>query len=118
MTASRREFLRLAAAPPAAVALGALDTGPAGAQALTPTPSCADGSPTPRRTEGPYFKPESPARMSLLEPGLPGTRIAVAGTILSTCCQPVPRAVGDFWQARDSAASDNAGYRPRGHQPA
>ncbi|PYN02009.1 MAG: hypothetical protein DME07_11915 [Candidatus Rokuibacteriota bacterium] len=116
MNASRRDFLRLAAATPAAAALGALDTGPAGAQALTPTPSCADGSPTPRRTEGPYFKPESPARTSLLEPGLPGTRIAVAGTILSTGCQPVPRALVDFWQADDSGAYDNAGFRLRGHQ--
>src|SRR5256885_16818357 len=114
MNASRRDFLRLAAATPAAVALGALDTGPAGAQALTPTRSCADGSPTPRRTEGPYFKPESPARTSLLEPGLPGTRIAVAGTILSPGCPPPPRAVFGFWPGCDSGADGNARCSLRG----
>src|SRR2546427_12337384 len=98
MNASRREFLRLAAATPAAVALGALDTGPAGVQALTPTPSCADGAPTPRRTEGPYFNPESPARTSLLQPGLPGTRIAVAGPVRARGGQPGPPRVGhSFW---------------------
>ena len=40
----------------------------------------------------------------------------MAGTILSTGCQPVPRALVDFWQADDSGAYDNAGYRLRGHQ--
>lgn len=30
--------------------------------------------PTPSQTERPYFKPSSPARASLLEPGVPGTR--------------------------------------------
>jgi protocatechuate 3,4-dioxygenase beta subunit len=115
MKASRRDFLRLATATPAALALAALDSGPAGAQALKPTPGCADGAPTPRQTEGPYFKPESPTRTSLLEPGLRGTRIVVAGTVLSTGCQPVPRALVDFWHADDSGAYDNAGYRLRGH---
>jgi protocatechuate 3,4-dioxygenase beta subunit len=116
MNASRRDFLRLAACAPAAAALTALDTGVAGAQALKPTPSCADGSPTPRQTAGPYFRPESPERTSLLEPGLRGTRIVVAGTVLSTGCQPVPRALVDFWHADDSGAYDNVGYRLRGHQ--
>ena len=124
MQTSRREFMRLAVATPAAVALAALDAGLAEAQApggrgqvpLSPTPSCADGSPTPRQTEGPYFKPESPARASLLEPGLRGTRIVVAGTVLSTRCQPVPRALVDVWHADDSGAYDNSGFRLRGHQ--
>ena len=122
MNTSRREFLRLAAATPAAAVLVARDAGLAEAQApgpraqLSPTRSCADGSPTPRQTEGPYFKPESPARGSLLEPGLRGTRIVVAGTVLSTGCQPVPRALVDFWHADDSGAYDNSGYRLRGHQ--
>src|SRR2546422_7174761 len=115
MKASRRDFLRLAASTPAAAALVALDVGLAGAQ-QRPTPSCAEGSPTPRQTEGPYFKPESPPRTSLLEPGLRGTRIVVAGTVVSTGCQPVPRALVDVWHADDSGSYDNAGYRLRGHQ--
>jgi len=123
MKASRREFLRLAAATPAAVALAVFETerveaqgAPPPAPGLSPTRSCGDGAPTPRQTEGPYFKPESPARTSLVEPGMRGTRIVVAGTVLSTGCQPVPRALVDFWQADDRGAYDNAGYKLRGHQ--
>src|SRR5258706_8157924 len=117
MSASRREFLRVAASAPAALALAALEVGAAHAQApLRPTRSCADSAPTPRQTEGPYFKPASPARASLLEPGLRGTRIVVTGTVLSTGCQPVPRALIDVWHADESGSYDNTGYRLRGHQ--
>lgn len=125
MSWSRRDFLRLATATPATAALSALNAGVAGAQVLLrpraqvplrPTRSCADGAPTPRQTEGPYFKPDSPQRSSLLEPGLRGTRIVVTGTVLSTGCQPVVRALIDFWHADDAGAYDNAGYRLRGHQ--
>jgi len=115
LRASRREFLRLVASAPTAVGL-ALEVGWAGAQTLRPTRSCADSSPTPRQTEGPYFKPDSPARTSLLEPGLRGTRIVVAGSVLSTGCQAVPRALIDVWHADDRASYDTAGYRLRGHQ--
>ena len=39
-------------------------------QELTPTPSCHDGNePTVRETEGPFFKPRSPERSDLREPG-------------------------------------------------
>jgi len=117
MSASRREFLSVAASAPAALALAALEVGAAHAQApLRPTRSCADSAPTPRQTEGPYFKPASPARASLLEPGLRGTRIVVTGTVLSTGCQPVPRALIDVWHADESGSYDNTGYRLRGHQ--
>jgi protocatechuate 3,4-dioxygenase beta subunit len=81
-----------------------------------PTPACADTGPTPRQTEGPFFKPTSPRRESLLEPGLPGTRLVVEGRVLTTDCRPVPGALLDFWQADDRGAYDNAGYRLRGHQ--
>jgi len=123
MTTSRRDFLRLAASTPTAIALAVFDASVVGAQAprpqapaLSPTRSCGDGARTPRQTEGPYFKPDSPGRTSLLEPGMRGTRIVVAGTVLSTGCQPVPRALIDVWHADDSGAYDNAGYRLRGHQ--
>jgi hypothetical protein len=40
------------------------------AQELAPTPSCRDGDePTVRETEGPFFKPRSPERSDLREPG-------------------------------------------------
>jgi protocatechuate 3,4-dioxygenase beta subunit len=85
---------------------------------LTPTPACDDGDddPTPAQTEGPYFKSSSPERSSLLESGITGTPLTMTGRVLSTTCQPIPRAKLDFWQADNSGAYDNSGYRLRGHQ--
>ena len=113
---SRRGFFRLVAVMSTALA-GVRTAVTAQAQPLRPTPSCPDApQPTPRQTEGPYFKPDSPRRESLLEPGITGVKIVVAGVVLSTSCQPVPRALIDVWHADSSGAYDNAGYRLRGHQ--
>jgi protocatechuate 3,4-dioxygenase beta subunit len=111
---SRREFLVMSAGVPALPAA----EGRLLAQApLPPTPACADpADPTPRQTEGPFFKATSPRRTSLVEAGLPGTRLVVEGRVLTTGCQPVPGALLDFWQADDGGAYDTAGYRLRGHQ--
>jgi len=47
--------------------------------------ACDDGDdPTPAQTEGPYFTPNSPDRASLLEAGMAGDRLTVAGTVLAT----------------------------------
>jgi protocatechuate 3,4-dioxygenase beta subunit len=112
----RREFLEAALVLPAAVVLGG---GPTVAQPrqLAATPSCADrGTPTPSQTAGPFFKPRSPQRTSLLEPGMTGTRLVVAGSVLATDCRPIAGALLDFWQADDRGEYDNAGFRLRGHQ--
>jgi protocatechuate 3,4-dioxygenase beta subunit len=99
------------AAPPATTAAAA------GGGTLAPTPACDDGDdPTPAQTEGPYFTPDSPRRASLLEAGMGGQRLVVAGTVLTTDCRPVQRALLDFWQADDAGEYDNQGYRLRGHQ--
>jgi len=133
---SRRRLLQLGLALPLPMVLAACDdrpdagpaTGPAttGAPATTaaasggtlaPTPACDDGDdPTPAQTEGPYFTPDSPRRASLLEAGMGGQRLVVAGTVLATDCRPVGRALLDFWQADDAGRYDNQGYRLRGHQ--
>lgn len=99
------------------VALGLRD-GRAAARPLPPTPACGDGddAPTPSQTEGPYFKPRSPERVSLLEPGTAGPRMVLTGRVLSPACQPVAGALLDFWHADAGGAYDNAGYRFRGHQ--
>ena len=47
-----------------------------------------------------------------------GRRLVVAGTVLTTDCRPVRRALLDFWQADDAGRYDNQGYRLRGHQHA
>jgi protocatechuate 3,4-dioxygenase beta subunit len=84
---------------------------------LEPTPACADTDDvTPPQTAGPFYKPRSPERKSLLEPGIQGTRIVLEGNIRSTKCKPIQRALIDFWQADGNGAYDNAGYRLRGHQ--
>jgi protocatechuate 3,4-dioxygenase beta subunit len=105
-------------AAPATTASPASATTAAGAAGtLAPTPACDDGDdPTPSQTEGPYFTPNSPQRASLLEAGMGGQRLVVAGTVLTTDCRPVQRALLDFWQADDAGEYDNQGYRLRGHQ--
>ncbi len=81
-----------------------------------PVPTCATARVTPSETAGPYYKPGSPERTSLLEPGIPGTSITVTGYVLSTQCRPIAGAWLDFWQANDRGEYDNFGDRLRGHQ--
>jgi protocatechuate 3,4-dioxygenase beta subunit len=126
MKRTRRSFLTtsLAVSAPLALALGSGyvirgSATSAAAQELPLTPVCVDADDvelTPAQTEGPYFTPNSPERTSLLEPDMPGTRLTVSGYVLGTNCQPVAGALLDFWQADDSGAYDNVGYRLRGHQ--
>ncbi|WP_328610241.1 dioxygenase [Amycolatopsis sp. NBC_00345] len=81
------------------------------------TPSCDDGDePTPEQIEGPYFKPDSPERTSLVTPETQGTRLHVSGYVFGLACLPVDRALLDFWQADVNGAYDNVGYTFRGHQ--
>ncbi len=114
MTLSRRLLLRAAAAMLSSTA----SFGAALAQtSLPPTPSCDDGDdPTPQQTAGPFFKPRSPQRQSLIEPGMVGTRIALTGIVLTHTCRPVPNALLDLWQADTRGNYDNRGFRLRGHQ--
>lgn len=124
---TRRELLRATLlSAPLAIALGSTSllsggvtdaTAPAAGQTLPPTPACVgQDNPTPAQTEGPFFTPNSPERASLLEPGLPGTRLLLSGVILTTNCQPIPGALLDFWQADAAGEYDNVGHRLRGHQ--
>jgi protocatechuate 3,4-dioxygenase beta subunit len=84
---------------------------------LPPTPACgADSAPTLRQTEGPYFTPNSPERKSLVEPGVKGEVLELTGLVLTRSCEPVQRALIDFWQADAAGAYDNQGFRLRGHQ--
>jgi len=92
-------------------------TEPPPTQVLPPTPACGDDDQvTAAQTEGPYYTPNSPERTSLLEPGLAGTRLVLTGYVLTTDCQPVGRALLDFWHADDTGVYDNVGYKLRGHQ--
>jgi protocatechuate 3,4-dioxygenase beta subunit len=85
------------------------------AQAAPPTPVCTDLTLTPSQTEGPYFKPGSPERASLLQPGITGMNLIVTGYVLTTDCKPVVHALLDFWQANAQGQYNNTGYTLRGH---
>jgi protocatechuate 3,4-dioxygenase beta subunit len=88
-----------------------------GTTTLAPTPACDDGDDaTPEQTEGPFFTPDSPQRRSLLEAGVEGTRLLLAGSVLGTDCSPIAGALLDFWHADAGGEYDNEGYRLRGHQ--
>jgi protocatechuate 3,4-dioxygenase beta subunit len=115
---TRREFLSASLAAPALFlferTLG-LELW-AAARELEPTAACSDDDLTPSQTAGPFYKPRSPERKSLLEPGIRGTRIVLQGQVLSTRCRAISRGLVDFWHADASGEYDNAGYRFRGHQ--
>ena len=84
---------------------------------LPATPQCRDNhDPTPPQTEGPYFTPSSPERANLVEQGMKGDRISLAGFVLDRHCRPVPHALLDLWHADPDGQYDNQGYRLRGHQ--
>jgi protocatechuate 3,4-dioxygenase beta subunit len=86
------------------------------AQKLAPTPACRDGDePTVRQTEGPFFKPRSPERSDLREPGAGGRALELSGFVLTTRCRPLRGAVLDLWHADDKGEYDNVGFRYRGH---
>jgi protocatechuate 3,4-dioxygenase beta subunit len=74
------------------------------------------GQSTPRQTEGPFFKTDSPKRTSLLEKDSGKERLVLTGVVMSAQCKPVANALLDFWHADEDGAYDNRGYRYRGHQ--
>ena len=98
-----------ATAVPAAVAL--TPTANASAAPVCTSPAAL----TLAQTEGPFYKPNSPERTSLIELGMGGTKLIVTGYVLTPGCQPIAKAWLDFWQADDQGAYDNTGYRLRGH---
>ena len=90
---------------------------PDAAAALAPTLACGgEDELTAAQTEGPYFKPNSPLRVSLIEDGSVGTRLMVSGYVLTKSCQPVAQALLDFWHADSTGEYDNSGFHYRGHQ--
>ena len=83
---------------------------------MAPTPECTDPDDvTPAQTEGPYFKLNSPERTNI-RGDAGGTRLLLTGTVVTTACRPVARALVDFWQADGAGAYDNSGFTFRGHQ--
>jgi len=112
--ASRRQILASGASAAIGLALTA-DEG-FSQQALSPTPACHNGEmPTLPQIEGPFFKPASPLRGDLREPGIAGRPVELAGYLLTRACRPVPGALIELWHADDAGEYDNKGFRLRGH---
>lgn len=84
------------------------------AQSVPLTPAC--GKQTARQTAGPFFKPDSPRRVSLIENASQNSKLVVAGLVLSLNCEPVANALLDFWHADEFGEYDNRGFSYRGHQ--
>jgi protocatechuate 3,4-dioxygenase beta subunit len=87
------------------------------AQSAPLTPSC--GKQTVRQTAGPFFKPDSPRRVSLIENATQNSqtsKLTVTGLVLASNCQPVANALLDFWHADEFGDYDNKGFSYRGHQ--
>jgi len=76
---SRRRIL-MSGAFAAAGLMPPMDDAFAQQQGLAPTPSCHDGDePTIPEIEGPFFKPRSPRRSDLREPGIAGRPVELSG---------------------------------------
>jgi protocatechuate 3,4-dioxygenase beta subunit len=85
-------------------------------QGLAPTPACHDGDePTLPETEGPFFKPRSPQRSDLREPGIDGQPVELSGYVRTRLCRPIPGVLVDLWHADEKGDYDNKGFRLRGH---
>jgi len=83
---------------------------------LAPTPQCHDGdAPTEPQIEGPFYKPRSPQRADLTEPGTKARLVEVSGFVLTRSCAPVPRVLVDLWHADERGDYDNRSFRYRGH---
>ncbi len=98
----------------------AVESAPSATQPVStaaPQAGCtAPAALTPEETEGPYFKAGSPETANLYQAGIPGTKLVLTGYVLTPDCQPVAKALVDFWQADGNGQYDNNGYTLRGHQ--
>jgi protocatechuate 3,4-dioxygenase beta subunit len=109
---SRRKFLAAAGAAGVAT-LGTRF--PSWAEDTGLAPACTPGEATPKQTAGPYFKPDSPQRSLLIEPGEKAAPLVLGGLVLTRSCKPIAKALLDFWHADETGRYDLKGYRYRGH---
>jgi protocatechuate 3,4-dioxygenase beta subunit len=112
---SRREFLATTALSAAALTASELFSEAMAQAPLAPTPACGADAATRPQTEGPFYRPRSPERANLIEPGMKGMPVELTGAVLTRSCRPVVGAIVDLWHADDAGGYDNAGFRLRGH---
>jgi protocatechuate 3,4-dioxygenase beta subunit len=111
---SRRQILATGASAAVGLVLAADDG--FSQPVLTPTPACHNNEmPTLPQIEGPFFKPASPLRGDLRDPGIAGRPVELAGYVLTRSCRPVAGALIELWHADDAGEYDNTGFHLRGH---
>jgi protocatechuate 3,4-dioxygenase beta subunit len=118
MALSRRRLL-IAAFPALLVGRGASARGPQGLEqfALGGPPCAVTGALTPAVARDATYRPGSPERTSLVEPGTPGVPLTFTGTVTGLTCGRIAGARVDVWHADGRGAYDMTGWRYRGHQP-
>lgn len=114
MEQSRRFLLKAGLALPAALFLPRAWPAPE----AKPTPACGDDEPTRSQTAGPFYTPDTPAKLSFRADDPTGRPVNLQATVLDTRCRPVAGAVVDLWHADSKGRYDNDGFRLRGHQRA
>ncbi|HEY5920976.1 MAG TPA: hypothetical protein VIV11_04865 [Kofleriaceae bacterium] len=127
MTISRRDILGLSSL--LLVGCGSrASRRDAGAATLAPTPYVEDddgpppapldtescGGATASNIEGPFYKAGAPHRAVLVGDTDRGERLVIAGTVLTTGCEPVAGAELDVWHADARGGYDNDGFHLRG----
>jgi protocatechuate 3,4-dioxygenase beta subunit len=115
---SRRGFLGLGLALPfGAVGWQRASTPPLPASLFDGVKPCDPNEKlTPAVPAGADYRPRSPQRTSLIEAGVTGTALVLAGQVAGIRCGVVKGAVLDFWQADARGHYDAAGFRLRGRQ--
>jgi len=82
-----------------------------------PSVPCADDTVlTPAVPRDATYRPGAPRRTSLMEAGMTGTHLTLAGTIAGRTCGRIAGAEVEYWQADASGAYDASGFRLRGQQ--
>src|SRR4051812_12625825 len=71
-----------------------------------PAPCATDVKPTPASARGAEYKPNAPERTTLVEPGIPGAKLVLSGTVSGVTCGPIKGARVEFWQPDASGAYD------------
>lgn len=112
---SRRGLLQLVLAAPVALVAGRRARAQGLGQFTTPSVPCGDVKPTLAAADEATFKAGAPLKASLVEPGMTGERLALAGTVSGVVCGPIKGARIDFWQADAAGAYDMKGFKLRGH---
>jgi protocatechuate 3,4-dioxygenase beta subunit len=115
MALTRRDFVRLALALPAAAVAPRVAAAQGLDKFMTPSVPCNDAKPTPAAADATTYKPGSPSRAAIA-PGIAGRKLVLTGTVSGVVCGPIAGAVVEFWQADAKGAYDAAGFTLRGQQ--